>query len=771
MNKDFKKLELTVPAGGMDQLIAAVNAGADSVYLGYKKFGARAYADNFDLNQLKKAVAIAHSRNVKVYLTLNTLIKDSEVKEVLEFLKYYTAICTDGIIIQDFCLCKIIRDLFGHIPIHASTQVNIHNTYSLKLIKRLGFKRAILAREMTLDEIKSLCREKLTEIEIFIHGSQCYSYSGSCYFSSFISGRSGNRGRCPQPCRMKYKTVEEIDGKYKYNAAGERYILSKSDLCLLDFIPRMAMAGVDALKIEGRMKSAEYVGIVTKIYRKYIDLYYNNPLAYKVDEYDVYKLTQIFSRELGIGYIKDRYPPDIISLKKSGSIGNFLGRVFRVGYKNRSGKRIGSIHIKSRWEINRGDILEVWTKKGSSRIAVKDFEMLDNKNKVYTYVVKTDKTDDILEKDRVFKYFDKNLSDEAGALYKYGLNKNIPVIPGLKKHFSSVEEGKIKKYLNSFLSSQKQAGIEKSINKLTLAASVYNHKFIESSIKNGAKRIIFNKFDEFTDSKGFKGDIINLIKEFDKNKDITLCIGTPNVLYDCDFIQLESNISRLLDAGIRNFRVSNYGVLELLLELNKNSKSDVNINIYLSYNFNLFNTLSLAFLNGFIGKNEIFKGVEFSPELNLKEIYQIISNTEGLFKNNKPEFSIFGHGYIPVMSSRYKLRFITGKEEGRFYIEDAKGYRFPVTSDYNGNMIVFNSKNICTFYDLEEIKNNKISNLILDSRFYSEKDFCKILRNYREASEILNERGVKKYKSFASYLQNDNLFSNYSRGHLFRGVE
>ncbi|MDD5600367.1 MAG: U32 family peptidase, partial [Actinomycetota bacterium] len=194
-----------MPAGGMNQLIAAINAGADSIYLGYKKYGARAYAENFDSDQLKEAVSIAHNYGIKVYLALNTLIKDSELRGVLDFLRQYTAICEDGIIIQDFYLYKIIKDLFDHIPVHASTQLNIHNIYSLKLMKRLGFKRAILAREMTLEEIKNLCKKKLTEIEIFAHGSQCYSYSGSCYFSSFISGKSGNRGKCLQPCRMKYK--------------------------------------------------------------------------------------------------------------------------------------------------------------------------------------------------------------------------------------------------------------------------------------------------------------------------------------------------------------------------------------------------------------------------------------------------------------------------------------------------------------------------------------------------------------------------------------
>ncbi|GAG64677.1 unnamed protein product, partial [marine sediment metagenome] len=263
MNHTINKIELTAPAGGWDQLVAAVNAGADSVYMGYKKFGARAYAENFDINQIKKAVGFAHSHDVKVYLTLNTLIKDREIPEVINFLNQYIYICSDGIIIQDYGIYKILKDLFKNIPIHASTQLNIHNIYSLKLSGNLGFKRAILAREMTLDEIKDLCKKKLMEIEVFGHGSQCYSYSGSCYFSSFVGGRSGNRGKCTQPCRMKYKILERDAGKYNYIIADGSYIFSKSDLCVPGIIPEIIEAGISAIKIEGRMKSPEYVGMVT----------------------------------------------------------------------------------------------------------------------------------------------------------------------------------------------------------------------------------------------------------------------------------------------------------------------------------------------------------------------------------------------------------------------------------------------------------------------------------------------------------------------------
>ncbi len=773
MNKNIKKLELTAPAGGMNQLIAAVNAGADSIYLGYRKFGARAYADNFDLNQLKKAVIFAHGYNIKIYLTLNTLIKDNQIKEVIDFLRQYTAICTDGIIIQDFCVYKIIKDLFKPVPVHASTQLNLHNLYSLKLIKGLGFKRAILTREMTLSEIEKLCKESLVEIEIFAHGSQCYSYSGSCYFSSFIGGRSGNRGKCTQPCRMKYKLLEIINGKNSYISTGEGYILSKSDLYLLNFIPQIAEAGVDALKIEGRMKSAEYVGMVTKIYRKYIDLYYSNPLNYRVDEYDQYKLTQIFSRELGSGYINDEYPSNIISLKKSGSIGNFLGRVYRIDYENKDSRKIEYIHIRSRWEINNGDIIEIWTKKGNSRITVKDFKILDKQDKEYRYRIKVNRIQHILEKDRVFKFFDKKINEEASALFKYNSSKNnfkaSSVISGVKIHPHVPEGSKIEDYLSKYLVCREKTDVKKFRNKLGLIARVYNFEFIESLVNYGVKGVIYSNFKELVSSRGFESDMVKSLKACNENKNIILCMDTPQIIYDRDFMSVKNNLSRLLNEGIVNFRVSNPGMLEFLLEMNKSSRSD--INIYLSSHFNLFNTPAVVFFNEFTGKRGSLKGAELSAELNLNEVSKIVSNIENLYRN-KPALSIMGHGYVQIMNSRYKLEFITGKKEGgKFYIEDIKGYRFPVDSDYNHNIMIFNSKNICTLFDLEKIKESGISSIIIDSCFYNEKDFFKILKNYREAINILYDKGIEKYKNFVSYLKNDKLFSNYSRGHLFRGVE
>ena len=771
MNNTTGKIELTAPAGGWDQLVAAINAGADSVYLGYKKFGARAYAENFDMGQLKKAITIAHDNNIKLYLTLNTLVKNSEIKELIDFLEIYTDLCSDGIIIQDYGIYKLLKDLFKATPVHASTQLNVHNLYSLKLLKRLGFKRAVLAREMTIDEIKNLTEEKLMEIEVFGHGSQCYSYSGSCYFSSFVGGRSGNRGRCTQPCRMKYKLLGKDKERYIYIIADGSYLLSKNDLCLLDILPEIIKTGVNALKIEGRMKSPEYVGIVTKIYRKYIDLYYSDPLNYKVDESDLYKITQIFSRELGPGYLKEMYPRDIISPKKSGSIGNFLGRVYKIDHDGSSNKKIKFIFIKSRWKINKGDILEIWTRFGNTRINVKDFEILNDEDNFHKYRIKVDNTSKIGEKDRVFKYFDIEISNEARSLLKHDLIKSSKIKSSAASSRNTKKESRTEDYLSKFLPDYDGPDSKKTQDKLTISACIYDHNYIESAIDNGVDHVIYSDFKELANGRGIDNSIIESLKRFNDLKSVKISIETPYVLYDSDFKSIEKNILKLLEHKINNYKISNPALLELFKETGSQGSSD--IGIYLGSNFNLSNTLSLIFLNDLINEENLLKGIEFSPELNLEEILEIKPNRMNFNRGKyNPEFSIFGHGYFRIMSSRYKIEFLTGSSDlNQYYIEDIKGYRFRIGSDYNNDMMTFNSRNICTLFDLDKIRASGINNIILDSRFYDKRDFDRIIKNYKEAIEVLQEDGIDKYRLFTSKLENDDLFKNYSKGHLLRGVE
>ncbi len=276
---DYKKPELLAPAGNRDAVAAAVQAGADAVYLGGKDFSARAFADNFSNDDIEWATEYCHLRKVKVYIAVNTLVADREFERLAGFIAFVNNIGADAIIVQDFGVARLAREIAPELSLHASTQAFVYDSDGAEYAGQLGFKRVVAARELSFDKIKEIVTNTSIEIEMFVHGALCICYSGQCLMSSMIGGRSANRGKCAQPCRLLYK----VCGK-------ERYNLSPKDLCLIKHLDSIKKSGVSALKIEGRMKGAAYVSTVTAIYRKYLDG------QDKVSQADYEKLERIFYR-------------------------------------------------------------------------------------------------------------------------------------------------------------------------------------------------------------------------------------------------------------------------------------------------------------------------------------------------------------------------------------------------------------------------------------------------------------------------------------------
>ena len=255
----MKKVELLAPAGSYESFLGAINAGADAVYLGGIKYGARAFAENFDEETLCRAIYYAHLFDRKVYMTLNTLMKQSELNEVEEFLTPFYNAGLDGVIVQDLGLLSYLKKRFPLLELHISTQMAVTGPHSVRMLKEEGAVRVVPARELSLKEMELLKKEGL-EIETFIHGAMCYCYSGQCFFSSFLGGRSGNRGKCAQSCRLPYQVnLSDKDSKGKK----EEYPLSLKDMCSIELVPELIKAGIDSFKIEGRMKRPEYVAGVT----------------------------------------------------------------------------------------------------------------------------------------------------------------------------------------------------------------------------------------------------------------------------------------------------------------------------------------------------------------------------------------------------------------------------------------------------------------------------------------------------------------------------
>lgn len=288
------RLEVLAPAGSFDSMKAAVAAGADAVYMGGTRFGARAYADNPDQDGMLRAIDYMHIHGRKLYMTVNTLFKEKELEELYSYLLPYYREGLDAVIVQDLGALALIRDEFPGLDIHASTQMTLTGAEGAALLKDLGASRVVPARELSLEEIGRIDRQVDIEIECFVHGALCYCYSGQCLMSSLIGGRSGNRGRCAQPCRLPYEVRK--DGE-RLNRKNQQYVLSLKDLCTLDLLPRLHQAGIDSLKIEGRMKSPRYTAGVTSIYRKYVDLYLERGEGtYKVNPEDRQMLLDLFDR-------------------------------------------------------------------------------------------------------------------------------------------------------------------------------------------------------------------------------------------------------------------------------------------------------------------------------------------------------------------------------------------------------------------------------------------------------------------------------------------
>lgn len=342
-----KKPELLSPAGSIESLYAAVNSGCDAVYFGGKAFSARSYASNFSIEEIKEVTNYCRVRGIKTYLTLNTLIKEREMLEVYDYLKGINETLLDAIILQDIGVMKLIKDCFPHMEIHASTQMTAHSKEDVAYLKELGFTRAVLSRELSLKdivEIKDAVKD--IEIETFIHGALCYAYSGQCLMSSFIGGRSGNRGKCAQPCRLPYNFQQQD----KRNGDKDQYLLSLKDMQTLDIIPLIAESGIDSLKIEGRMKRPEYVAGVTSLYRKYLDLYLEEGKEnYKVNEGDIEKLKQLFNRG---GFSKGYYlgKTDMVYPTNPKNTGIKVGEIHQVNKKG--------VSINVTKDLNPGDVIE-----------------------------------------------------------------------------------------------------------------------------------------------------------------------------------------------------------------------------------------------------------------------------------------------------------------------------------------------------------------------------------------------------------------------------
>lgn len=423
-------VELLAPAGSREALVAAVESGADAIYLAGSKFGARAYADNFDGDGLKEAVDFAHRRGVRIHVTVNTVMDDSEIPALKEYLHFLCDIGADAVLVQDLGAARVVRETVPGLPMHASTQMTVHNLDGVRAMEALGFSRVVLSRELSLEAIRHICAEAKAEIEVFVHGALCVCYSGQCLMSSMIGGRSGNRGRCAQPCRLPYELVDENDTDQLGDTAG-KYLLSPRDMNTIELLPELLRAGVSSLKIEGRMKRPEYVAVAVGCYRRAVDQFLsliqkisNKPYngqelvgdteknnlegsasgltaeacqnisvkaenravqEFQVNPEDKKALAQIFNRDFTTAYLDGKQGRLMMSDKRPNNRGLMLGRV--VTYDAAA----GLVALKLTAELNQGDQVDFWVKAGG-RVTATVQEMSLLKETKQGYVKKQSKS-------------------------------------------------------------------------------------------------------------------------------------------------------------------------------------------------------------------------------------------------------------------------------------------------------------------------------------------------------------------------------------------
>lgn len=406
LNND-QPLELLAPAGDWDALLAALSAGADAVYLGGKAFSARQYASNFDLPQLEKAVELFHLHGRKLYVTVNTLIADSEMAEAIRFVSDLYQIGVDAVIVQDLGLINLLHELIPEMPLHASTQTTVHNREGAAYLKSFGIRRVVLARELTAAEVTAIAAEPDVEVEVFVHGALCVCYSGQCLMSSMIGGRSGNRGRCAQPCRMEYQLVKRTE----VVPTKGQFLLSPKDIALVKMIPDLDRAKVHSLKVEGRMKRPEYVYSVIKVYRQVLDRYYQDRNRFAVEPAELQELEEVFNRGLTSGYFGGNRNRDLMSFARPNNRGIQLGRIQKVDAK------LDRITLKLDAPLENGDIVEVWVSQGGRASATVKNLINRNGKPVATANAGEAVTLEVAGKinpgDRVFKVFSAKIDNQT----------------------------------------------------------------------------------------------------------------------------------------------------------------------------------------------------------------------------------------------------------------------------------------------------------------------------------------------------------------------
>lgn len=676
-------MEVLSPVGNIDSLYAAIEAGCDAVYLGGKSFGARAFASNFTNDELINVINIAHLYKVKVYVTVNTLIFEDEISSFMEYIDFLHKNNVDAIIIQDIGMLSLVHQTYPNLEIHASTQMHIHNLEGAKLVEKLGVKRVVLARETEIELIKEIKENTNLEVEIFVLGALCVSYSGQCLMSSLIGNRSGNRGSCVQCCRKEYDLVDK-DSK-KYNK--DKYLLSMKDLNTLDYIEELANIGVDSLKIEGRMKSSEYVFLATSLVRK--------SLTSKITDKDINDLKKIFNRTFTKGYMFHDY--DVINEYRPNHMGVMIGKVIN-----------GKIHLSS--DVSQGDGIRIVGKKDTGLILNYIYKNGKLVNKAYSGDVIKTKAD--LEDGIVLKTLDKNLIDEINSKIKAKKRKiliDIKVEAKINKKikiyiYDKVIEGEfiIQNAVSNPVTFEE---IKEKISKLgnsvyeinNISLDMDNNIFIPIKDLNEVKRKLILTLDNMNYKNNYVKKEYNIsLQDYEHKREKTVLVENQNqVLFRNNIIYSKEYFK---DSILKLPRViehhKDYNQELLVGELGSVNKYK---DIITDFSLNVTNSYSVALLHS-LG----VKRITLSVELDFDRTKKLIEAYENRYKKH-PNLEVIVYGNIESMITKYDI-LSKYNLEGNYYLRDSYKYLYPLRKENNKTIIYHYEKrkieNIDDYYNI-----------------------------------------------------------------------
>ena len=729
----MKKKELLAPVGNYESLVQAVQNGADAVYLGGKKFGARAFANNFTEEELISAIKYCHLYNVKIYVTVNTIIYEQEIEECINYIRFLHQNNVDAVILQDLGLIKVVREKFPNLEIHASTQMHNHNQEQMEMLQHMGIKRVVLARELTIKEISEINTN--LEIEVFIHGALCISYSGQCLFSSLLMNRSGNRGSCAGICRLPFELYEN-DKKIETNG---KYLLSPKEFSSLDNFKEIMDSNIYSLKIEGRMKSPYYVGFVTKLYRLLIDKYNNNEELIITEE-DLKKLKVLFNRGFTRGHLFEDKNEDLMNIKTPNHQGIGIGEVLDVTKDK--------IKIKLNNDLSQEDGIRFLSEDKGLIVNFLYNEKGLLINKAYKNdIVFVDNKIGLKSKGKVLKTIDHQLEKSLAKLPERKIEITCAVIAQVGKKLSiafSDGENRVAKIGNVIeFATNKPTSKETIKEKLTsLGNTPFILKNIEiisddniflsmSELKN-TRRVLLEELlqrrenkipHEFIEKESKKKEIeeesikniqINVLVRKEEQLEVCLMENIDTIYVTNE--KLYNKYKEYKNVYLRLNRVKNkfseYINERLLIgETGSLYKYSKNNNVITDYYFNVVNSHSFNFLERMNAKR-----ITLSIEAKLEDVRNICNNIKNkhkieLYLYGRPEVMIMKHCPLNMLVNKEKICTICSNNKN-YYLKDRNGKLYPIISFPKENHLthIFYHENIDLLNDIKEYQSMGIKN-------------------------------------------------------------